>query len=113
MVLTSWLRPAASVGHPSQSRARSRKQRHPRGRPTRPCLEALEDRIVPATFQVLSNLDDGSVGTLRWAIEQANASIGVLDTVQFAIGSGVQTIRPLSQLPAVLDPVILDGTTHE
>jgi hypothetical protein len=28
----------------------------------------LEDRIVPSTFTVTNTLDDGSVGSLRWAI---------------------------------------------
>ena len=35
-------------------------------------LEALERRVVPATYTVTNTLDDGSVGTLRWAVEQAN-----------------------------------------
>ena len=36
----------------------------------RPSLEVLEDRVVPATFTVLNTLDDGSVGSLRWAVTQ-------------------------------------------
>ena len=34
----------------------------------RPLLEVLEDRTVPSTFTVTNTLDDGSVGSLRWAI---------------------------------------------
>ena len=39
-------------------------------------LEALEDRRVPSTFTVNNLLDDGSVGSLRWAVGQANSSLG-------------------------------------
>jgi hypothetical protein len=39
-------------------------------------LEALEDRLVPSTFTVTNTLDDGSVGSLRWAVNQANANPG-------------------------------------
>ena len=42
----------------------------------RPRLEALEDRLVPAAYHVTSLLDDGSAGTLRDAITQANANPG-------------------------------------
>jgi predicted outer membrane repeat protein len=40
----------------------------------RPCLEALEDRCVPSTLNVTSNLDNGASGTLRWAVGVADAS---------------------------------------
>ncbi|MCO6412446.1 MAG: DUF4347 domain-containing protein, partial [Thiogranum sp.] len=40
-----------------------------------------------ATYTVTSTLDDGSPGTLRWAIEQANLNAGV-DTVNFDINVG-------------------------
>jgi hypothetical protein len=39
-------------------------------------LQALEDRTVPSTFTVTNLLDDGSVGSLRWAVGQANATGG-------------------------------------
>src|SRR5260370_14054824 len=42
----------------------------------RPTLEVLEDRWVPSTFTVNSLLDDGSAGTLRYEIGQANATPG-------------------------------------
>jgi hypothetical protein len=38
---------------------------------------------VPTTFTVTSLLDDGSVGTLRWAVGQANSTMG-LATINFA-----------------------------
>jgi hypothetical protein len=48
-------------------------------------LEQLEDRVTPATIAVTNTLDDGSAGSLRAAIVQANsdAANGVSDTIQF------------------------------
>src|SRR5262245_27836731 len=56
-------------------------------RPRRTVLavEALEDRAVPSTFTVTNLLDDGSAGSLRSAINQANAAPGP-DTIAFARG---------------------------
>jgi hypothetical protein len=42
----------------------------------RPAVQALEDRTVPSTFTVTNLLDDGSAGSLRWAVDQANATGG-------------------------------------
>src|SRR5271166_3665907 len=47
-----------------------------------PTLLALEDRKLMSTFTVTSTLDDGSAGTLRWAIGQAN-SAGGAETITF------------------------------
>jgi CSLREA domain-containing protein len=60
--------------------------------------------------------DDGAYNpahvTLRDAILAANAHPGQ-DTIEFDIpGSGVQTIAPLTALPLITDPVIIDGTTQ-
>lgn len=64
-----------------------------------------------ATFTVTTTADSG-VGTLRWAIGQANGAAGV-DTIAFNIaGAGVKTIAPLTILPTITDPVIVDGTTQ-
>ncbi|MDY3551876.1 choice-of-anchor Q domain-containing protein [Gemmata sp. JC717] len=54
-------------------------------------VEALEDRAVPATFAVTSLLDNGSSGTLRWAVDQANGTAGA-DTITFAPGVAGGTI---------------------
>ena len=48
----------------------------------RPTLLALEDRRLLSTFTVTSTLDNGSVGTLRWAVGQAN-SAGGAETIDF------------------------------
>ncbi len=68
--------------------------------------------IGPQTFTVTNTLDDGSVGSLRWAITQSNASIGIQDTIDFAIGTGTQTISLLSALPTVTDSVVIDAWTQ-
>src|SRR2546427_2672254 len=63
-----------------------------------------------ATF-VVTNTADSGPGSLRQAILDANARPGP-DVIAFSIGSGAQTISPLSPLPFVTDPVIVDGTTQ-
>jgi len=63
------------------------------------------------TFTVI-NTNDSGAGSLRQAITDANNHAG-LDTIDFNIpGSGVQTITPASDLPAITDPVIIDGYTQ-
>jgi parallel beta-helix repeat protein len=75
------------------------------------CLEELEGRQAPATFTVTNTADSGA-SSLRQAILNANANPG-LDLINFAIpGAGTHTIAPLTPLPFVTDPVILDGTTQ-
>jgi parallel beta-helix repeat protein len=64
-----------------------------------------------ATLTVTTTADSGA-GSLRQAILDSNASAAILDTIAFAIGSGVQTITPLSALPEITVPVVIDGTTQ-
>src|SRR5262249_2633381 len=53
--------------------------------------------------------DDGP-GSLRQAIVDSNDSTDATNTIDFAItGPGVQTIAPLSPLPAITNPVLIDG----
>jgi hypothetical protein len=58
----------------------------------------------------VTNTNDSGNGSLRQAIEDANASKGK-DTIKFNIGggSGVKTILPASDLPDITDPVVIDG----
>src|SRR4028119_781296 len=67
---------------------------------------------VLATYTVTNNLDGGT-GSLRDAIEQANANPG-LDTINFNIpGPGPYTITLLGQtLPVITSPVIIDGQSQ-
>jgi uncharacterized repeat protein (TIGR01451 family) len=78
-------------------------------------MEPMERRVLLAqTFTVTNTLDDGSVGSLRWAIGQVNADAGAgTDTIAFDIpGPGVHTIAVGSELPTVLHPVVIDGYTQ-
>ena len=59
----------------------------------------------------MTNTNDSGPGSLRQAILNANANPG-LDTITFDIpGAGVHTISPASALPAITDPVVIDGYT--
>jgi hypothetical protein len=73
-------------------------------------LLAVCATATAATFTV-TNTNDSGTGSLRQAILDANATTG-FDTINFNIGSGVQTITPLSPLPTVTDPASLDATTQ-
>ncbi|MFN2511841.1 MAG: FG-GAP-like repeat-containing protein [Pyrinomonadaceae bacterium] len=69
---------------------------------TNPCV---------STFTV-TNTDDSGPGSLRQMIESANARPGT-DTIAFEIeGPAPYTINPLSPLPIITDPVIIDGRTQ-
>ena len=71
-------------------------------------LTALAAIGTADTYTVTSTGDSGP-GTLRQAILDANAHPGA-DTIEFNIaGSGVHTISPASALPAITDPVTIDG----
>src|SRR5262249_12982761 len=76
----------------------------------RPQIEVLEGRLLPSTYLVTTTANSGP-GSLRQAIQDANTSAR-FDTVKFSIGSGVQTISPLSDLPAISDQVFIDGATQ-
>src|SRR3954453_8793 len=49
--------------------------------------------------------------TLRAAIIEANNHAGT-DTAAFGIGAGAQTIAPFSQPPAIIGPLVIDGTSQ-
>ena len=85
---------------------------------------AAVDAAEGATFVVNSAADasDSAAGngvcatsagvcTLRAAIQEANA-FGGTDVIEFAIGSGLQTIALASSLPAVTAPVTINGWTQ-
>ncbi len=80
-------------------------------RRSRPQFECLEMRALMAVFTV-GNTNDSGAGSLRQAILDANVNAGP-DTIQFSIGSGLQSIAPSStELPIVVDDVIIDATTQ-
>jgi hypothetical protein len=74
-------------------------------------LAASTPYCLAATFTV-TNTNDNGTGSLRWAIEQANAAAGA-DLIHFNIGgTGVRTISPTSPLPALSSTITIDGTTQ-
>src|SRR5438105_2903059 len=66
-----------------------------------------------AAILIVSNTADSVAGSLRQALLDSNSSAGVLDTITFNIpGAGVRTIIPLTVLPTITDPVVIDGYTQ-
>jgi hypothetical protein len=75
------------------------------------CLSFTAFSAFGNTFTV-TNTNDTGAGSLRQAIADANGNAG-LDTIAFNIpGSGVHTITPVTQLPFITSPVVLDGYTQ-
>jgi len=71
----------------------------------------LVGAALPATYTVTNNNDSGDY-SLRWAIESANNDPG-RDLIAFNIPStGLHTIKPLTPLPKITDPVTIDGYTQ-
>ena len=73
-------------------------------------------RAAADTFTVTNTADSGT-GSLRKAITDANSHANIdadtPDLIAFAIpGAGVHTIAPGSSLPAVTDPLVIDGYTQ-
>jgi parallel beta-helix repeat protein len=83
-------------------------------------VERCEGRVLLATFLVTSaddNGDDASPipNSLRSAIVNSEATSSTAsdpNKIDFAIGSGPQTISLLSPLPFITRPVVIDGTTQ-
>lgn len=62
---------------------------------------------------VVTNTNDSGAGSLRQAISDANSDPLIPHVIQFAIDSGIQTIQPLTALPAITaNYTIIDGTTQ-
>jgi hypothetical protein len=76
---------------------------------TRLQLEVLEARCLPAAFLVSTTGDSGP-GSFRQALLDSN-STPEANVIQFAVGSGEQTTRPTSALPAITQTVVIDGTS--
>ncbi len=91
---------------------RIRRGSRSRKRHARLQFETLEKRLLLATFTVI-NTDDAGAGSLRQAILDANASVGVPDAIEFNIGgTGPHTISLATPLPPISDVVTIDGTTQ-
>ncbi|MEL6988301.1 MAG: hypothetical protein AAGK97_10765, partial [Bacteroidota bacterium] len=75
-------------------------------------LSLASMQVWGATYTVNSTLDDGSTGTLRWAIGQANSNPGA-DIIDFNIpGTGPHTITLASGLPFITGDLTIDGSTQ-
>jgi uncharacterized protein (TIGR03118 family) len=99
-----WLQPLR--GYLKSGPAQSRVGRRHRARPR---LEPLEDRTVPSTFIVTNLLDDGSAGSLRAAINQANAAPDP-DTISFAPGlAGTVALAPTRGELDITASLTIDG----
>lgn len=71
----------------------------------------IAQSLSAATVTVTSRADSG-VGSLRWAIDQANGSPGA-DRITFNIpGPAPFVIEPVGQLPDITGPTEVDGTTQ-
>jgi len=67
--------------------------------------------VQAGTFTV-TNTSDAGPGSLRQAILDGNANVG-LDNIDFNIpGAGPHTIQPLSALPTITEALIIDGYTQ-
>ena len=90
---------------------------NPRRGKNRFMLEILERReLLTTTWTVNSNADtgtgSGSSGDLRYCITQVNENSGT-QIIDFAItGTGVQTIKLVSPLPTISQPVTIDGASE-
>jgi trimeric autotransporter adhesin len=70
------------------------------------------------TYTVI-NTNDSGPGSLRYAMTSANANESGPNTIDFAIpdtgvqtNTGVQTISPISALPTITNPVVIDATSQ-
>jgi hypothetical protein len=77
------------------------------------------DIAAAGVFTVTSAADavPSQPGTLRWAVEQSNATPGGPHRIEFAVApagaaGGVKTIAPVAALPDVTAPVTIDGRTQ-
>src|SRR5579875_1162322 len=104
MSLASWIRNwKRSVERRWVLSQSIRRKNASRRRANRPRLEVLEGRWLLSTYIVTSTADSGA-GSLRDAINSANATGSTITEIDFNIGtkgtsSGMQTISPATQLP--------------
>jgi hypothetical protein len=79
-----------------------------------PGIAPLGSRLLISDGQFLvTTTADSGPGSLRQAILDSNAATGGTNTIDFAIpGQGVQTIALASPLPAITNPVLIDGSSQ-
>jgi hypothetical protein len=76
-------------------------------------LTAVDITAGRGATNIVSNTNDSGAGSLRQAIEASNLTTNVPDTIRFSIpGVGPHLISPLTPLPSLSDPVVIDGYTQ-
>lgn len=76
-------------------------------------LGLISSNFLFGDQHVVTNTNDSGDGSLRQAIIDANADETAPRIINFAIGSGVKTIRPATVLPALAaSDITIDGTTQ-
>ena len=81
-------------------------------------VSMLTAACLSAATYTVTNTGDSGPGSLRQAILDSNASVGVVDTIAFNVsgagcdGGGVCTIALASQLPSVSGQTTIDGYTQ-
>jgi hypothetical protein len=127
MLLTRWFARSSFASHKQTARRRPAPVR------ARPCVQVLDDRVLPSAYRVTTT-DDSGPGSLRDAITQINADVNPdgssklsytssdpsRDEIDFGInsgsgynpGTGVATITPGSDLPWISNTVIINGYTQ-
>src|SRR5262249_13049952 len=76
------------------------------------CVTAQAQSARAATT-IVTNVNDSGAGSLRQAILTANGTVNVPDVINFNIpGTGPFTITPVTPLPMLSDPVVIDGYTE-
>ena len=76
-----------------------------------PVVLSLEDRRLLATFHVTSTADDGRIGTLGWAVQQADEAT-TPSTIDFTLGNAPATItlsRGALELSNTVQPTSITG----
>ncbi len=72
--------------------------------------------VVAVDPFIVTNTTDSAtnplIGSLRFAILAVNADVGHSPTISFDIGTGLQTITLNADLPAITNPVTIDGYTE-
>ena len=88
----------------------------PRRPRRRPAIESLEGRqLLSGTTFYVNNTSDSAVQSLRWAITNSNNTPSTPsnpNVINFSELSNIARIDLQSPLPAITQPVIIDGTTE-
>ena len=106
-IWTRWIWRGAGHGTDDAARCRSKKRSRHR---LLPAVLGLEDRRL-LTFHVTSIADDGTTGTLRWAVQQADVATSP-STIDFRLGNAPATITLASELELsnTAEPITIDGS---